>query len=583
MSSNRLVFQAFKETCKNNILIVITLIISAITGIAMQLIPPQILRNIIDGYISKGITEGLWTLAYFYLLSVIVSGVADFIRELTMSIVGQNTLANIRYNMAKKLSKLPISYFSNNSAGAIMSYFTSDVDVVGTLLTSGVIGIMADGLKMLGIIVSIYMLSPILVLYVLILVPIIYVITRKFKKATLKAQIEARKAVGKINGYIQELFTGIRTIKIFNREKDFVDRFQEPLNENIKAVNKTSIFDSVFPCVMQVLRAIIIALVVIISAPAGLGAMDITIGSLAACVELVSRMLAPIESIAMEFQTIQEAISGLKRIQEFDSLQEEQRHIQEHINYEEKDTLNIRVDSLSFAYENGTEVVKDISFTIKPGTKVALIGKTGAGKSTILNLVAGLYEPSKGTIKVGDFNPFKIPANLRRRIMGIVPQNFNIYDGTIRDAITLYDKTITEEQIIRASKTVGLHDEIMMLPKGYDTIIGEGEVQLSHGQYQLLALACAIVCDPPILLLDEVTSGLDAVTEQKIFKVLREVSKNRTLLTISHRISGIIDADEVVILQRGRIIETGTPKELEGKEGWYAKYNQIEKLGWKIS
>lgn len=583
MSGHRLVFQAFKETCKNNILIVITLIISVITGIAMQLIPPQILRNIIDGHISKGITEGLWTLAYFYLLSVIVSGLADFIRELTMSIVGQNTLANIRYNMAKKLSKLPISYFSNNSAGAIMSYFTSDVDVVGTLLTSGVIGIMADGLKMLGIIVSIYMLSPILVLYVLILIPIIYVITRKFKKATLKAQIEARKAVGKINGYIQELFTGIRTIKIFNREKDFVDRFQEPLNENIKAVNKTSIFDSIFPCVMQVFRAVIIALVVIISAPAGLGAMGITIGSLAACVELISRMLAPIESIAMEFQTIQEAISGLKRIQEFDSLQEEKRYIQEHIDYEEKDTLDIRVDSLSFAYENGIEVVKDVSFTIKPGTKVALIGKTGAGKSTILNLVAGLYEPSKGTIKIGEFNPFKIPPNLRRRIMGIVPQNFNIYDGTIRDAITLYDKTITEEQVIRASKTVGLHDEIMMLPKGYDTVIGEGEVQLSHGQYQLLALACAIVCDPPILLLDEVTSGLDSVTEQKIFKVLREVSQNRTLLTISHRISGIIDADEVIILQRGRIIETGTPKELEGKEGWYAKYNQIEKLGWKIS
>lgn len=175
-----------------------------------------------------------------------------------------------------------------------------------------------------------------------------------------------------------------------------------------------------------------------------------------------------------------------------------------------------------------------------------------------------------------------MPANMRRRTIGIVPQSFPIYDGTIREAITLYDETITEKEVINAAKTVGLHEDIMKLSKGYDTVIGEGEIKLSHGQYQLLTIACALVCNPPILLLDEVTSGLDAITEAKVFKALKEISHDRTILTISHRISGIIDADKVIMLEKGRIVEIGIPAELAGEDGWYAKYNQIEQLGWKM-
>ncbi|WP_315121764.1 ABC transporter ATP-binding protein [uncultured Clostridium sp.] len=588
MRKNKIVLNAFVDTCKNKPFSIVSLIIAIIVGIGMQLLPPQILRNIIDNHISKGISEGIWVLATWYLLAVIVSAVADLVREMSLAIVGQNMLANIRYNMAKKLLKLPISYLSNNSVGSTMSYFTSDVDAVGTVLTSGVISIIADGLKALGIVISVYILSPTLALYVLILIPIIYVITNYFNKITLKSQLEARKAVGKINGYIQELFNGIRTIKIFGKEKQFVDRFQKPLNDNLYAVHKTSTYDSIFPCIMQLLRATMIVVIVVIASPNGVGSIGLTVGSIAASIDLVSRMLAPIESIAMEFQTIQEAISGLKRIEEFEMLEEE-------IRYEENDSsvefnedkisdynFNISLDNLSFDYGNGKNVVKNVSFNIEPGTKVALVGRTGAGKSTILNLVAGLYEVKEGIIKIGDFNPFKIPANLRRKIIGIVPQNIMIYDGTIKEAISLYDETITDEEIIKAAKAVGLHDDIINLSKGYDTVIGEGETQLSNGQYQLLSLACAIVCNPPILLLDEVTSGLDFITEKKVFKVLKEISKDRTILTISHRVSGIIDADKVIILQKGKIAEMGTPEELAGKEGWYAKYNQIEELGWRI-
>lgn len=578
---NRIVSTAVKTTCKDKLIYIIFLIIAIIAGILMQLIPPQILKNIIDNNISKGIYDNIWRLSVYYLLSIVLGGVADFVREYMMAILGQDILLNIRLNMAKKLSRLPISYFSNNAVGEIMSQFTSDVDAVGTLFTSGLIGLLSDGLKAMGIMISIYILSPILALYMLILIPIIYLISRFFKSNTFKAQMESRRAVGHINGAVQEIFNGIRTIKIFGMENQFISAFQEPLNQNLESVQKTSILNSIFPCLMQILRAIIISITVIIAAPRGLGDLGISIGSVAAAVDLISRMFAPIEAVAVEFQTIQEAFSGLERIHDFDK--EEEEYIEKlPLNKELSRHLPISLENISFSYGNGKSIVENISFDIEPGTKVALVGRTGAGKSTILNLVAGLYRPNEGSIKIGEFDPFEMPSNMRRRAIGIVPQVFPIYDGTIKDSITLYDETITEEEIITAAKTVGLHEDIMALPKGYDTLVGEGEIKLSHGQYQLLTLACALVCNPPILLLDEVTSGLDSITEAKVLKALNEVSKDRTILTISHRISGIIDADKVIMLDKGNIVEIGTPAELAGKDGWYAKYNQIEELGWRM-
>ena len=578
---NKIVSNAVKTTCKDKLIYIIFLIIAIVGGILMQLVPPQILKNIIDNNILKGIYDGILKLSICYLLAIVLGGIADFIREYMMATIGQDILLNIRLNMAKKLSRLPISYFSNNAVGEIMSQFTSDVDAVGTLFTSGLIGLLSDTLKIIGIMISIYTLSHTLALYMLILIPIIYLIARFFKSNTFKAQMESRKAVGHINGAVQEIFNGIRTIKIFGMENQFISDFQEPLNQNLRAVQKTSTLNSIFPCLMQMLRAIVIGATVIIAAPTGLGALGISIGSIAAAVDLISRMFAPIEAVAVEFQTIQEAFSGLERIRDFDKEKEEYKE-EPILDKKVSGNLPISVENISFSYEEGKSIVENISFDVEPGTKVALVGRTGAGKSTILNLVAGLYKPSQGSIKIGGLDPFEMPSNMRRRTIGIVPQSFPIYDGTIKDAITLYDETITEEEVIAAAKTVGLHEDIMKLPKGYDTLIGEGEIKLSHGQYQLLTLACALVCNPPILLLDEVTSGLDSITEGKVFKALNEVSKNRTILTISHRISGIIDADKVIMLEKGRIVEIGTPKELAGKDGWYAKYNQIEELGWKI-
>lgn len=588
MNDTKIIRNAFKATRSKKPVVITVLVFSIAAGIGMQLLPPQILRNMIDNHITKGISSGLWVLAAYYLFAVILGAAADLAREITLASVGQDLLSNIRFYMAEKLLRLPVAYFSNNSTGALMSYFTADVDTVGSALTSGIISIMADSLKAIGIVVSIYMMSHSLALFVLLLIPVIYIITDYFNKITLKSQLKARKAIGKINGFIQELFNGIRTIKMFGRESEFVNKLQEPLNDNLEAVNRASTYDSVFPCITQMIRATMIVFVVLLASPKGSGSAALSIGSIAACIDLISRMLDPIESIAVEFQSIQEAMAGIKRIQEFGSLPEENRRSENSPSGETAadklkcSKFSISVNNVAFDYGNGKAIVKGISFNIQPGTKVALVGRTGAGKSTLMNLVAGLYEVKEGSIKLGDFNPYSIPPELRRKIIGIVPQAIGIYEGTIKEIITLYDEDITEEQIIASTKAVGLHEDIMSLTKGYDTVVGEGEVQLSNGQYQLLALARAIVFNPPVLLLDEVTSGLDAITEQKVFKALRDISKDRTILTISHRVSGIIDADEVIILQKGKIVERGTPQELSGKEGWYAKYNQLEQLGWRL-
>jgi len=463
-----------------------------------------------------------------------------------------------------------------------MSRFTADVDAVGTLFSEGLIGMVADSLKIIGIIASIYILSPILALYAAILIPIIYFITKLFKDKSFEAQMLYRKTIGKVNGKIQEIFTGIRTIKIYGKEEQFVEKMQEPLNENIQAVYQTSFIDSLFPCLLQVLRAIIITILVIIAAPAGLGTLGITIGGIAAAISLVSDMLKPIEEIAVEFQTIQEALSGLKRIQEFENETEENKLLNNNGLGKAEIDDEIYLNDVSFGYMEDINTIQNISFNVKKGEKMAILGRTGAGKSTTMSLVSGMYEPKTGTILVNGQNPFTMKPEERRKIIGIVPQNIPIYDGTIKDAITLYDKSITDKQIISATKLVGLYEDIMKLPKGYDTEIGEGRIKFSNGEQQLLTLACALVCDPPILLLDEVTSGLDSLTEKRIFKVIKKVSKNRTILTISHRISGVIDADKIIVVENGRIVESGKQEDLLEQNGWYSNYAKINELGWNL-
>ncbi len=240
------------------------------------------------------------------------------------------------------------------------------------------------------------------------------------------------------------------------------------------------------------------------------------------------------------------------------------------------------IKEISFSYLPGKPVLKNVSLSVPRGRKIAIVGRTGSGKTTLMNLIAGLYTSGSGSISVLGYNPYQVDPQDRRKLLGVVPQNVHIFEGTIRENITLRDSTIPLEAVEKAARMVGLHDYISKLEKGYDTVLGVGGIRLSFGQGQLLSMARATVSDPTLLLLDEPTSGMDAVTEAAIFNAFRNISKDRSLITISHRLSGIVDADEVHIMASGRIVQSGTPEKLAGESGWYSVFRQLEDLGWRV-
>jgi len=332
---------------------------------------------------------------------------------------------------------------------------------------------------------------------------------------------------------------------------------------------------------MQILKAVVICSVVMLTTKEIHVIAGITVGTLAAAIDLLGRLFSPIEELATEFQTIQQVFAAFNRITEFLDEEEETRIIKDEA--EQDGENDILFQDVSFAYDDAGNILNDVSFSVKKGLKVALVGRTGSGKTTILNLLAGLYPAGTGNITICGYDPFTMPVEIRRRVIGIVPQTVTTFTGKIKDIITLGDKQIPETDVMEALKEVGLYEDIEILPQKQNTVIGEGESNLSFGQMQLLTLARAIVTNPPLLLLDELTSGLDAVTEAGILKAIKNVSTNRTIVTISHRLSGIIDADYVYVCSHGKIVEEGKPDELVQNNGWYAKYKQLEDKGWQAS
>jgi ATP-binding cassette subfamily B protein len=245
--------------------------------------------------------------------------------------------------------------------------------------------------------------------------------------------------------------------------------------------------------------------------------------------------------------------------------------------------LSIELEGVGFGYREGQPVVSQVSLSVSRGTKAAIVGRTGAGKTTIMNLIAGLYAPWSGQARVAGLDPHRLDPGDRRRLIGVVPQSPAVFEGSIHDNITLGDESISAADVEEACRLVGLHEHVERLAAGYGTALGAGGIRLSHGQNQLLSIARAVACRPPVLLLDEPTSGMDTETEARVFAALRAASRDRTIVTISHRVSGIIDADVVFVLANGRVVQSGTPAELGGRQGWYAVFRQLEELGWRVS
>ena len=572
----------------------VVMFLATIAAVLLELAPPLLLRRIIDDNLSVAVLSGLPLVAALYFLAVIGTSIVGFVQVFVNRYIGQNMILQLRYFMAEHLSKLPMSYYNRTPVGDTISRLTSDVETVSTIFSpaggggggGGFNNLPTNFFKIVGVLVAMFAISPRLALIALASAPVVLFVSNYFRTNTLRVQTQVRKTVSGINVFLQETFSGMRTIKAYGKEDEYGERFQKPLQNNLRAVNNAAIYDAYFPCVMQVIRAIVIALVIWFGAKTSITAtLAITIGSLAAMADLVTRFFTPIDAITGDFQTLQQAIAGLRRIVELLQEKPEEKWATQPVTVGASAATNgtaIEVRGVDFSYRKNEKVLGGVHLRVARGSRVAIVGRTGAGKTTLINLIAGLYKPDGGNVSVLGYDPHVVDAQDRRKLMGIVPQNVHIFEGTIKENITLRDASVKTEDIEKAARTVGLHDYISSLDKGYDTVLGVEGTKLSRGQGQLLSLARAVVSNPPILLLDEPTSGVDAVTEAAIIKAFRQASQNRTIVTISHRLSGILDAEEVHIMGSGKIVESGSPEKLAGQSGWYSVYRQLEKAGWEM-
>lgn len=518
--------------------------------IGFSLATPQVLKYIIDDYLTVG-GKNLLFPALLYFSTIVLLGVFNFGKEAIITIFGQKIIRKIKEEMMNKLTKIPIGYLSTNESGSIVSRFSNDVEAVGSLFTSGIVSMVVDAFKIVGIVISIWLFSYKLGILVILIIPVVYFLTKTFQQRMLKVQRLYRVLTAKVNNHIPESINNLQMIKSFAKEKYMEEKYVEYLDESYEAMDKINFYDSIFSPLILILRAVVVAIVVILSSDK-LSFLGLSIGSVAAAIELINNIFAPIENLGMELQNIQQSIAGIYRIDEFLN-EEEEREKNINLTYEKIINNNLRIElkNVNFHYASGENILENVSLNINHKESITFAGRTGAGKTTLFKLILGLLEPSSGSITISNVNISEIPNNEKQKIFGYVEQSFSFIKGSVAEQISLKDEKIRNEEIEKAMKFVGLHDYIITLENGYDTFASPNI--FSQGQRQLLSIARAIVTSPPIMLLDEITANLDSETEEKIISVLRNASSERTVLSISHRLSSVLTCDRIVKLENKSI------------------------------
>lgn len=441
----------------------------------------------------------------------------------------------------EKYTNLTAGELTKQEPGTIVSRFVGDVDTVENLFTSGIISMFADACKIISILVVIWLKNRGLAIVLLVLLPFLYWFTRTVQKNMLKAQIENRCAVGRASGHVPETLHNIRTIHTLGKERYMEQRYDEYIAESYRAVDRTNFYDAIYSPVILILNAIVVAVVMLFSASGNakvLTLFGMSAGTAVAVINYISQIFTPVESLGMEIQTIQSAVAGVHRINEFyalEELPERVRNLETPVVTEEE-TPFVELQNVTFAYEDDSrKILHHLSFKVYPGEQVTLSGRTGAGKSTVFKLLLGLYQPGEGKVLIQGRDAIQIPENEKRSLYGYVEQTFHRVPGTVKDQITLYDDSFTMEEVREAATIAGLDATIEQLEKGYDTLC-TSEI-FSQGQWQLLSIARAAVAKPKLLLLDEITANLDAQTEEEVLQALKRASEGRTVISISHRVN----------------------------------------------
>lgn len=524
------VISALKAAVRPHRILTIGTLLCVAASVAASLIPPLLLKNIIDRL--TGGMPLLFTAVLLYFGSLVLEGTLSSAQETLLVLFGQKMTHALRSEMSQKLIVLPASTLVGQNPGEVAARFSGDVDAVEALFTSGIISMVADACRIISILAVIAVENMGLALVLLVILPLFAVFTRFVQKRMLAAQLENRRAVAAVSGQVPETLHNIRTIHALALESYMEQRYDQRIGESYAAMEKTNFYDAIYSPVVFLLNAAVVGIVMLLSASGNadvLALFGMSVGTSVAIINYISRIFSPIESLGMEIQTIQSAMAGVKRIDTF--LNQPERAIPQ----ERKNTArgDVVLSHVTFGYGE-KPVLSDFSMTVKEGEQVTLVGRTGAGKSTVFRLLLGLYQPEEGDITIGGVNVSAITDHERRACIGCVEQRFSRVPGTVLDQITLSDPAITEEMAQNAAKLAGMDDAIRALPNGYNTICTDS--MFSQGEWQLLSIARAAAANPAVLLLDEITANLDAETETRVLEALRRASEGRTVLSISHRI-----------------------------------------------
>lgn len=554
----------------------------------LAVIPPLLLQRIVDEHLTPGLPAGILALALFYLAAtVLAKGVSFGVSYLT-AWVAQRALRNLRVDLFAHLQRLPLDYYDRTPLGDVISRCTADVETVDTLFTTGVSGLLLRLVQLVTAFAAMVSLSPRLALLAVLLLPPLALVTRFFQVHIRDAERERRKAIGRLNVYLQETLSGVEVVRAFGREETLVVRFRLALRETVAAFWRAESYNMYYTPSLTVLVALCVALL-LWSGTGGLGqAWGLSMGTIIAFILLFQRFFEPVRNLGEDWQTVQSALSGVERIVQVLQIPTE-TPLPASDGAQPGTEAAVELRGVTFGYLASRPVLREIDMTVHPGEHVALVGRTGAGKSSLVHLLGGLYAPWSGHVRVVGLDPRALSDAQRRGVVGVVPQAVQLFGGTVWDNLTLDDPSAPRQAVERAAQMTGVDRFVAALSQGYDTLlsgVGRGKgVQLSEGQQQLLSLARALVWDPAVLLLDEATAAVDNASEAEFRAALRAAirgddGRQRAAITVAHRLSTAREADRVIVLDDGRIVEQGGPDDLIRRGGRFAALVELEEAGW---
>ncbi len=569
----RLMRRLLKYLAPYKLYVVISIILLLLIS-ALQLVGPYLTKIAIDRYIDTQNIPGLSRIALIFMAVLVLTFFLRYLQIYVMQFVGQKVMLDMRMKLFSHLQEMSLSFFDKNPVGRLITRLTNDVEVLNEMLTSGVIAIFGDIFSLIGIVIVMLWLDYKLALVSFAILPLLIFATVFFRQKMRKSYRSIRTRLARINAFLQESIVGISIIQIFNREKKNFGRFKGLNRHYLEACLQSIFYHAIFHPLVEVIGSVAIALIVWYGGGQILKGV-LTFGALVAFIQYVQRFYDPIRDLSEKYTIMQSAMASSERIFKLLDTEVQVKDPELPLSID-RIQGKIEFKDVCFAYNDKEDVLCDISFCVQPGEKVAIVGATGAGKTSIINLLARFYDPQKGTILLDGRDIRDFGQKELRRYLGIVQQDIFLFSGTIEDNIKLGENKINLEQVKKCARYVNADRFIKKLPHGYQEEVHERGTLLSVGQKQLLSFARVLVFDPQILILDEATSSIDTETEMLIQDALAKLLQHKTSIVIAHRLSTIKDVDRIIVMHRGRIRESGTHQELIRKKGIYYRLHQMQ-------